>query len=59
MFIGIQMAFFFPPVVRQILAGDFQGLAVMGVYSIAPIVITTGTDSGVLVVKMIGTNSSS
>lgn len=57
MFIGIQMSIYFPPVVRILLLGDFQGLDVLGAYSIAPIVVTTEAYSGFIVVNMIGTNN--
>lgn len=59
MFIGVQMAVYFPPVVRPLLAGDFHGLDVLGVYSVAPIVVTTAAADGFLVVNMIGNYSSS
>ena len=59
MFFGVQIAVYFPPVVRQLLAGDFHGVEVLGNYTVAPIVIATSTDSKFLIVNMIGTNSSS
>ena len=59
MFIGVQMAVYFPPVVPTLLAGDFHGLDVLGVYSVAPIVVTTAAADGFLVVNMIGNYSSS
>ena len=54
MFFGVQMAVYFPPVVRQLLAGDFHGVEVLGVYTVAPIVIATSTDSKFLIVLRSG-----
>ena len=54
MFFGVQIAVYFPSV-----AGDFHGVEVLGVYTVAPIVIATSTNSGFLIVNMIGTYSSS
>ena len=51
------MAVYFPPVVRPLLAGDFHGLDVLGVYSVAPIVVTTATVAGFVIVNMIGNYS--
>ena len=59
MFIGVQMAVYFPPVVRPLLAGDFHGLDVLGVYSVAPIIATTAPADGFLIVKVIGNYYSS